>query len=169
MPAVATSKTGVLILTDGTRTHEVYPQEGDVSITPGDTVFTEVKHRGAAMADGEGIIGQEDPYARVSFTFFAHDFSDAVKTDAILRWMRKTTDSSAAAVVSGSWASTTTRTDLKATLDVLWYPQGTGSGKRYAKVDDCILVSRTLTEGTPSTISVELMSTTASIETWATA
>jgi len=169
MPAVATSKSGVLVLTDGTRTHEVYPTEGDANIVPGDTVFAEFPHRGVPMADGEGVMGQEDGFCEVSFTFAAHDFTDAVKTDAILRWMRKTDDSSAAAVVTASWASTTTRTDKKATLDVFWYPQGTGTGKRYAKIDDCILVSRSIQEGTPSIISVTLRSTTASLETWATA
>jgi hypothetical protein len=169
MPIVASSKSGVLILTDGTRTHEVYPQEGDVSITPGDTVFIEVKHRGVPMADGEGVISQESGYCEVTFTVFAHDFTDAVKTDAILRWMRLTSDTSAAAVPTASWASTTTRTDSKATLDVLWYPQGTGTGKRYAKIDDCLLITRTISEGSPSTLSVTLRSTTASYETWATA
>lgn len=169
MPAVATSKSGVLILTDGTRTHTVYPQEGDVSITPGDTTFAEVKHRGSVMADGEGIIGQEDGFCELSFTYYAHDFTDAVKTDAILRWMRLTSDTSAAAVPTASWASTTTRTDSKATLDALWYPQGSGTGKRYAKIDDCILVSRSIQEGTPTVISVTLRSTTAALETWATA
>lgn len=169
MPQVVTSHSAVLILTDGTRTHEVYPQEGDVSITPGDTVFIEVKHRGRVMADGEGVIGQEAGFCEVSFTYYAHDFTDAVKTDAILRWMRLTSDTSAAAVPTASWASTTTRTDSKATLDVLWYPHGTGTGKRYCKVDDCILITRTLTEGSPSTVSAVLRSTTASLETWATA
>ncbi len=163
MPFVATNKSAVLKLRDGSGTPkllEVFPQEGNVTLTPGETELIEVPHRGAPIADGEGIIGQNTPMARVSFDFYVHDLTDAVKPDALFRWMRKTTDASAAAVVTASWTSTTTRTDGKATLDVLYYPQGTGSGAPVYTVADCIIVSKPMTEGAPSVFAVELMSTT---------
>lgn len=169
MPSVVTSKSAVLRFSDGTRTYDMFPQEGDVEITPGDDTLVEVRHRGEIIADGEGIIAQESGYCRVSFTLYAHDFTDAVKADALLRWMRNVSDASAAAVVTASWASTTTRTDGKATVHAQWWPHGTGSGKRYATVSNCILNKRSIKEGTPTVISVELMSTTARDEVWATA
>lgn len=169
MPMIVTSKSAVLRFSDGTRTYDMFPQDGDVEITPGDDTFIEVKHRGQVIADGEGIISQESGYCRVSFTLHAHDFTDAVKADALLRWMRNSADTSAAAVPTASWASTTTRTDAKATLHVQWWPHGTGTGKRYATVEDCLLLKRTIKEGSPTVITVEVMSTTARDEIWATA
>jgi hypothetical protein len=173
MAGVATSYTGVLLLEDGSgtpKTIEVYPQEGDVTITPGETTFVEVKHRGRPIADGEGIIGQEDGYCQVEFTVMAKDFADDdSKIDAWFRWMRKTTDTSAADVVSGGVTSTTTRDDSRATVNVLWYPHGTGSGKRYCRIPDCLLVARPITEGSPTTLSITMRSTTARDEVWATA
>ncbi len=163
MPFVATNKSAVLKIFDGTgtpKTIEVTPMEGNVTITPGETTFLEVKHRGSTIADGEGIIGQEVGYARISFDYYVHDLTDAVKTDAVFRWMRKTTDASAAAVVTASWSSTTTRTDGAATVDVKYYPQGTASGAPVYTLSDCLLLSKTMAEGAPSVFSVEMMSTT---------
>ncbi len=173
MPQVASSSTGVLLLEDGSgtpKTLEVYPQEGDVQITPGETTFVEVKHRGRAIADGEGMIAQEDGFCQVEFSLYTHDFAnDDSKVDAWLRWMRKTDDTSASDVVSGGVTSTTTRTDSRATVNLLWYPHGTGSGKRYCRIANCLLISRTIAEGTPGVISVTMRSTTARDEVWATA
>lgn len=173
MPSVSTSTTAVLELEDGTSptpvTIEVYPQEGDVVITPGDDVVVELKHRGRPIANGEGIIMQEQGYLRLTFSLYAHDFADDdEKLDAWLRWMRKTDDSSATAV-AGAATSTTTRTDKTATVNALWYPHGKVTGRRFCRAANMKLVKRTIEEAADgSKITVELASVSSSIESWGT-
>ena len=162
MPSVATRKTGKLYLVDGSgtpKTHEVYPMEGDFSFETA-TAMQEFKHRGSAMADGEGIVEGDEEYQACSFSFFAHDLTDAVKTDALLRWMEGDT-STTTAVVSAGWTSTTTRGDGRKTLTVRWYPQGTGTGKPRYDIADCIVMNRSPSEGEPTVFSMEMKSTTA--------
>lgn len=162
---VATNRSAVLVLRDGTgspKTITISPMEGDVEYTPGELSMIEVLDRGRPIANGEGVIEQSSGLAELSFSFYVKELTDAVTApDCILRWMEDTSDTSAASVVSASWTSTTTRTDGRATMDAVYYPHGTGSGKAIYVLDDVMLVSKNMVEGSPSLFNVVLRSTTA--------
>lgn len=162
---VATNRSALLVLRDGTGSPKnvtISPMEGDVEYTPGEVSFVEVLDRGRPIANGEGVIEESSGLAEISFSFYVKELTDvATVPDAILRWMEDIADTSAASVVTASWTSTTTRTDGRATLDALYYPHGTGSGKALYVLDDCLLISKNLVEGSPSLFNVVLRSTTA--------
>jgi hypothetical protein len=161
MPALATARSGDLVLTDGTRTLSVYPTAGDAKMKDGDLSVTEFLHRGRPMADGEGIIEESQGFAQLEFSFGVHDLTNGVKTAAILDWMDNTSASHASAVPGASWASTTTRTDSRATLDVIWYPHGNAVGNQKRTLPDAMLISCEPQEGSPSIFNVVMRSTTA--------
>ena len=161
---VSTNRSAVAYLSDGTgspKTVLISPMEGDVEYTAGDISFVEVLDRGRPIANGEGVVEESSSLAEVSYSYYVKELTDvATVPDCVIRWMEDIADTSAASVVTASWTSTTTRTDGRATLDFVYYPQGTGSGKAVYKLDDCIVVSRTMTEGVPSVHTVTLRSTT---------
>lgn len=161
---VATNRSAVAYLSDGTgspKTVLISPMEGDVEYTAGELNIIQVLDRGRPIANGEGVIEESSGLAEVSFSYYVKEMTDAVTApDCVIRWMEDVADTSAASVVSASWTSTTTRTDGRATLDFVYYPHGTGSGKEICKLDDCMVVSRTMTEGAPSVHTVTLRSTT---------
>lgn len=162
MPTVATNKSAKLFVFDGSgspKSLEVYPMEGDLSYEV-TTDVVEFLHRGAAMADGEGVMQGDVVYQPFTFSYAAHDLTDAVKTDALMRWMRGDTTTTTA-IAAASWASTTTRVDGKKTLDFVYYPQGTASGAPKYTFADAIITSYGQSEGMPTIVSITLKSTTA--------
>jgi hypothetical protein len=163
MPPVATRRTAKLFFVDGSgtpKTHEVYPMEGDFNFETAEEM-QEFKHRGAPMADGEGIVQGDKAYQTCSFSYMAHDLTDAVKTDALIRWMKGDTTTTTA-IASAGWTATTTRTvDSLKTLTMRWYPQGTGSGKPFYDVADCVVVNVGRSEAEPTIFTIEMRSTTA--------
>lgn len=162
MPTVATNKSAKLFAYDGTgspKSLEIYPMEGDLSFEVA-TDMIEFLHRGAAMADGEGVMQGDVVYQPFSFSYALHDLTDAVKTDALIRWMGGDTTTTTA-IASASWTSTTTRTDGKKTLDFRFYPQGTASGAPYYTIPDAIVTNKATAEGMPTIVTVTLKSTTA--------
>lgn len=165
MANVATNKSARLYFSDGGGTPNtllVSPMEGDVEYTPGEVSILEVLDRGSPIANGEGVLEESVGLAEMTFTIYVKELNNSASSpDCVLRWMRNTSDSSASAL-SGVWSSTTTRTDGRATVDLVYYPLGTGAGKPSYKLDDCMLVSKTMAEGSPSLFSVTLRSTTQS-------
>lgn len=163
MPQVATRRTAKLFLVDDSGTpkvHEVYPMEGDFSWTATANLI-EALHRGEPIADGEGIMEGDKPLMECTYSYMAHDFTDAVKTDALHRWMEGDTTTTTA-IASAGWTATTSRPDALKTLHVRYAPQGTGTGKPYYTVSDCVVSERTPSEGEPTVFSVTMKSTTAS-------
>lgn len=163
MAAIARNILAVLILEDGSgtpKTLQVYPQEGDVSFTETYEV-EQYKHRGDPITDTDATFTAPGEYQSVTFTFMVADLSDAVKTHALLRWM-KGDSTTTTAVAAASWTSTTSRSDSKKTLNAKYYPHGTGSGKSCFTIPDCLLESEQFTEGKPSMFAITLRSTTAS-------
>lgn len=162
MPSVVTNKSAKLFLSDGSgtaKTLQVYPMEGDLAFEVA-TDMVEFLHRGEAMADGEGVMQGDVVYQPLSFSYAAHDLTDAVKTDALIRWMQGDTTSTTA-IAAASWTSTTTRLDGKKTLDIIFYPLGTASGAPKYTFPNAIITSYGQSEGMPTIVSVAAKSTTA--------
>jgi len=163
MANVATNRSAKLFFSDGAGTPVtllVSPMEGDVEFTPGEASMLEVLDRGAPIANGEGVLEESVGLGELTFTLYVKELNNsATSPDAVLRWMRNTSDSSASAV-NAAFTATTTRTDGRATLNMIYYPLGTGAGKPYWTLGNCLLISKTMAEGAPTLFTVTMRSTT---------
>lgn len=151
-----------VVFSDGSgtpKTLEVYPTVGDLSWSETVTI-TEYMHRGAPMADGEGILPGDQQYVEITLGYALHDLTDAVKTDALVRWLQGDTTTTTA-IAAASWTSTTTRADGRNTLDVVYYPHGTASGNMKYVFPDCLVTTKQISEGDPTLVALTLKSTTA--------
>ena len=147
---------GRVVISDGTRTFSIVGP-GDLATSINKEIEAYLDH-GELPTDGSGVrLADEEP-AESGFSAYIDDYADGVNIHSLLMWWHGGTSS---AISGASLASTTTRDmDSERTLDVLFYPEGSGASKPLWTLADCLLTNWDQGQGRPNPCVVTVKSTT---------